>query len=47
MSDAVPALALERITVTFVSPDGGRYTAVRDTTLRVQPGEFVSVVGVT
>ena len=47
MSDAVPALALEQVTVTFVSPDGGRYTAVRDTTLRVQPGEFVSVVGPT
>src|SRR6185369_8818003 len=43
----VPALALEGITVTFVSPDGSRYTAVRDTTLRVQPGEFVSVVGPT
>jgi NitT/TauT family transport system ATP-binding protein len=47
MSDAVPALALEQVTVTFVSPDGGRYTAVRDTTLRVRPGEFVSVVGPT
>src|SRR5256885_4717219 len=47
MTAAVPALALEEVTVTFVSPDGGRYTAVRDTTLRVQPGEFVSVVGPT
>src|SRR5437660_1271677 len=47
MSAAVPALALENVTVTFVSPDGGRYTAVRDTTLRVEPGEFVSVVGPT
>src|SRR5207253_3224597 len=47
MSAAVPALALEHVTVTFVSPDGGRYTAVRDVTLRVQPGEFVSVVGPT
>ena len=44
---AAPALALEQVTVTFVSPDGGRYTAVRETTLRVQPGEFVSVVGPT
>jgi NitT/TauT family transport system ATP-binding protein len=44
---AAPALALEQITVTFVSPDGGRYTAVREATLRVQPGEFVSVVGPT
>jgi NitT/TauT family transport system ATP-binding protein len=47
MSEAIPALALEDITVTFVSPDGGRYTALRDTTLRVAPGEFVSVVGPT
>jgi NitT/TauT family transport system ATP-binding protein len=47
MSAAVPALALENITVTFVGQDGGRYTAIRDTTLRVQPGEFVSVVGPT
>src|SRR3981189_977703 len=47
MSTAVPALALEDITVTFVSQDGSRYTAIRDTTLRVAPGEFVSVVGPT
>ena len=47
MSAAVPALALEGITVTFISQDGGRYTAVRDATLRVEPGEFVSVVGPT
>ncbi len=47
MAAVAPALALERITVTFVSPDGGRYTAVREATLRVQPGEFVSVVGPT
>src|SRR2546428_3700129 len=47
MSGAVPGLALGQVTVTFVSPDGGRYTAVRDTTLRVEPGEFVSVVGPT
>jgi NitT/TauT family transport system ATP-binding protein len=47
MQAAIPALALEDVTVTFVSPDGGRYTAIRDTTLRVAPGEFVSVVGPT
>src|ERR1044072_4666817 len=47
MAAAAPALALENVTVTFLSPDGGRYTAVRDTTLRVEPGEFVSVVGPT
>src|SRR6202047_3356047 len=47
MSTAVPALALEGVSVTFLSQDGGRYTAIRDTTLRVAPGEFVSVVGPT
>src|SRR6185369_7073837 len=47
MPAAIPALLLENITVTFVSPDGGRYTALRDTTLHVGPGEFVSVVGPT
>jgi len=41
------ALALEGIQVTFVSQDGARYTAIRDTSLRVAPGEFVSVVGPT
>ena len=44
---AVPALALEDVRVTFLSQDGQRYTAVKDTTLRVAPGEFVSVVGPT
>ena len=47
MQATVDALALEGITVTFVSQDGGRYTAIRDATLRVAPGEFVSVVGPT
>jgi NitT/TauT family transport system ATP-binding protein len=47
MSAEVPALALEKITVTFLSQDGGRYTAIRDATLRVAPGEFLSVVGPT
>ena len=43
------ALALSNITVTFVgSGAGGKtYTAVRDTTLTVGAGEFVSVVGPT
>ena len=47
MSDC--ALELNRITVTFHSPDnpGQRYTAVADTTLRIRAGEFVSVVGPT
>jgi len=43
------ALALENVTCTFVSREDRdqRYTAVRDTTLLVAPGEFVSVVGPT
>ncbi|HWD22035.1 MAG TPA: ABC transporter ATP-binding protein [Burkholderiales bacterium] len=47
MPGEVPALALEDIRVTFVSQDGARYTAIRDTTLRIAPGEFVAVVGPT
>ena len=45
----VPALALDGVTCTFVSRDdpGQRYTAVRDVTLAIAPGEFVSVVGPT
>jgi NitT/TauT family transport system ATP-binding protein len=45
----MPALALENITCTFLSRQdrSSRYTAVKDTTLRVAPGEFVSVVGPT
>ncbi|MCL4747581.1 MAG: ATP-binding cassette domain-containing protein, partial [Burkholderiaceae bacterium] len=46
---SAPALALEAISCTFVSRDdpSQRYTAVKDVTLRVAPGEFVSVVGPT
>ena len=42
-------LALEDITCTFVSRDRAdqRYTAVKDTTLSVGDGEFVSVIGPT
>jgi NitT/TauT family transport system ATP-binding protein len=44
-----PALALNGISCTFVSRDapGQRYTAVRDVSLEVGDGEFVSVVGPT
>ena len=46
MSEA--ALSLENITCTFAARDGqGSYTAVRDASLSVAPGEFVSVVGPT
>ena len=48
MSEAA-ALSLKNITCTFVSRDdhAQRYTAVKDTTLAIAPGEFVSVVGPT
>ncbi|GAA0234336.1 ABC transporter ATP-binding protein [Castellaniella daejeonensis] len=42
-----PALLLEQVTCTFISPGGASYTAMRDATLAVAPGEFVSVVGPT
>jgi NitT/TauT family transport system ATP-binding protein len=44
-----PALALENISVTFAARAAGTnpYTAVRDTTLVIGRGEFVSVVGPT
>lgn len=46
MSDA--ALLLENITCTFAARDGqGSYTAVKDASLAIAPGEFVSVVGPT
>ncbi len=47
MQVAIPALALEQITVTFISEGTARYTAIKDATLVVRPGEFVSVVGPT
>src|SRR5690606_3591559 len=46
MSEA--ALSLDNISCVFASRDGkGTYTAVRDASLTVAPGEFVSVVGPT
>src|SRR6266849_9305987 len=44
-----PALALDHVTCAFASREkrGKRYTAVKDTTLSVSAGEFVSVVGPT
>ncbi|SAK86863.1 ABC transporter ATP-binding protein [Caballeronia ptereochthonis] len=43
------ALALEDVTCTFASRENrrDRYTAVRNTSLTIAPGEFVSVVGPT
>lgn len=44
-----PALALNNISCSFPArgTPGGTYTAVRDTTIHIAPGEFVSVVGPT
>ena len=49
MTATEPALALAGVSCTFISKDapGQRYTAVRDVTLTVGDGEFVSVVGPT
>ncbi|HEY3179108.1 MAG TPA: ABC transporter ATP-binding protein [Casimicrobiaceae bacterium] len=45
---AVPALAFERVTCAFAERNSGaRYLAVKDASLTVAPGEFVSVVGPT
>jgi len=46
---STPALSLENVTCTFVSREdrSQRYTAVRDVTMSIQPGEFLSVVGPT
>ena len=48
MADDRIALAFDKLTVTFAARGGGTpYTAVRDTSLAVAAGEFVSVVGPT
>ena len=47
MPAAIPALALDDITVTFVAEGAARFTAVRGASLLVGAGEFVSVVGPT
>lgn len=46
---AVPALALRDIACHFPARGnpGGTYTAVRDSTITIAPGEFVSIVGPT
>src|SRR5256714_10196551 len=48
-SAATPALLLDHVTCAFASREksGERYTAVREPTLAVGSGEFVSVVGPT
>ena len=45
---AVPALAFDRVSCAFAGRNGGgAYIAVKDASLSVAPGEFVSVVGPT
>jgi NitT/TauT family transport system ATP-binding protein len=44
---APPVIELRRVTKTFDTPSGGRYTAIRDLDLTVAPGEFCAVVGPT
>ncbi len=44
---APPDVELRRVTKTFDTPSGGRYTAIRDLDLTVAPGEFCAVVGPT
>src|SRR5450631_2056827 len=48
-AEPTPALLLDHVTCAFASRErrGERYTAVKDTTLAVGAGEFVSVVGPT
>ena len=43
----LPALSLDAVDVVFNSRGSAAYTAVRDTTLHVAEGEFLSVVGPT
>src|SRR3546814_4225172 len=48
-STSIPAVALHNVSCTFPARgrSGGLYTAVKDTTILIEPGEFVSVVGPT
>src|SRR3982074_1594713 len=46
-SMASPSIELRGVTKRFATPKGGIYTALRDLTLEVAPGEFCAVVGPT
>src|SRR5260370_2202738 len=43
----MPAIELRDVTKRFLTPTGQAYTAIRDITLSVAPGEFCAVVGPT
>jgi NitT/TauT family transport system ATP-binding protein len=42
-----PSIQLRGVTKRFATPKGGIYTALRDLTMEVAPGEFCAVVGPT
>jgi NitT/TauT family transport system ATP-binding protein len=42
-----PAIELREVTKRFRTPDGSAYTALRDLSMTVAPGEFCAVVGPT
>lgn len=44
---AAPAIELENVTKRFRAPNGQMYTAIRDLSMSVAPGEFCAVVGPT
>ncbi len=46
-SRATSAIELRDVTKRFLTPTGQAYTAIRDVTLSVAPGEFCAVVGPT
>ncbi|MBG6136823.1 ABC transporter ATP-binding protein [Longispora fulva] len=47
MTQSTPAIRLHRATKVFPDASGGSFTAMRNVTLDVAPGEFVTVVGPT
>jgi len=47
LEQGTPAIDLQNVTKRFRTPAGGVYTALRDLTLSVAPGEFCAVVGPT